>query len=170
MNIRIGITALVAVLALSGCIENGNGEKVGQITKVSKEGAVCPTWEAEIIRGGFSGGSGVQGQSFHFTIENNDALVKQVQDAMDHQREVKIHYRSEMFTACRSEHDNFLVSLEIVGQGERKQGGLSMVDDAQTPGATPAATPAFGDVDPDVVQLLKVQAELIKRLEAKVGH
>jgi hypothetical protein len=159
---RTVLVAFAATLVLSGCIENGNGEKVGQITKVSKEGAVCPTWEAEIIRGGFNGGSGVQGQAFHFTIENNDALLKQVQDAMNNQQEVKIHYRSEMATLCRSEHDNFLVGIEIV---------KPQADKTRTTASSESVSPVAGSItDPDVVELLQVQAKLINRLVAKINR
>lgn len=60
------ISSLLLVVALpilfSGCWEVGKGEKVGQVVKVNEQsGLFCKTIEVEIIRGGFAGGSGVNG-------------------------------------------------------------------------------------------------------------
>jgi hypothetical protein len=93
-------------LILTGCWDTGSGEKIGNIVKLARTGAYgCPTWEAEIIRGGFSGGSGVNGTSFHFTIEDT-SLLPAVKKAMESRQEVKITYSSEMMTVCRSDSDN----------------------------------------------------------------
>lgn len=102
----------LCILVLSGCKDTGYGDKVGQIIKLSKQGFVCKTWEAELIRGGLNNGSGASSTVFDFTIEN-EALVKYVQDALDKQYEVKIHYNMEFTTACRSDSgDHFLDSIE----------------------------------------------------------
>lgn len=103
-------------LVLTGCWNTGRGEKIGMITKLAKEGTFgCPTWEAEIVRGGFNAGSGVSGASFHFTIED-EKLVEPVKKAMESQQEVKISYTSELATLCRSEQGNhFLASIEPIG-------------------------------------------------------
>lgn len=155
------IFAVIAMtLALSGCLQNGDGEKVGQITKVSKEGAFCPTWEAEIIRGGFNGGTGVQGQAFRFTIENNDALLKQVQDAMNKQQEVKIHYKSEVVTFCRSEHNNFLTGIEVISAPSAAKAPFT----SQLPPDTPIqrVDDASG-LSPEAIELAKVLERMMKK-------
>lgn len=144
------IVTLIAATTLMGCVLRGNGEKIGMITKIAKQGVFCPTWEAEIVRGGFSGGSGVNGQAFHFTIEN-DAQAEEIRKAMEEQREVKIHYRSEFATFCRSDSGNdFLTKLEIV---ERKANATGPKDEATT-----------GNSDDVVLRLLEVQAQLIAEL------
>ena len=84
----------------------GIGEKVGTIVKLAKVGVRCPTWEAQLVRGGFSGGSGVAGTiPFDFTIET-DVLAEQVRDAMEHSREVRLAYRTDMVRWCASESGN----------------------------------------------------------------
>lgn len=146
---KILCMALIAA-ALSGCIEKGTGEKMGVLTKLAHEGAVCATWEAEIVRGGMVGGTGVNGQAFHFTIED-EVLVKKLKDAMENQKEVKITYRTEKFTFCRSETaNNFLVDVTII---EPNKSDAVVVGKQVT-----------GNREETIVELLKVQAKLITEL------
>ena len=77
--------ALLSTVTLSGCIDTGSGEKIGSIVKLAQEGVWCKTWEGEIIRGGLSNGSGVNGQSFRFTIEDNPELVEKIKGVMESQ-------------------------------------------------------------------------------------
>lgn len=153
---KLALIALIAIstASLTGCYEVADGEKIGMITRVSQQGVFCKTWEAEIIRGGFSGGSGVNGQAFHFTIENPE-LVKQVQSAMEKQVEVKIHYKTEMNSFCRSSSgDSFVQSIETINNTPAQ--------------ASNSVTPAGTGYDKDkVIRLLQVQAELINELAKK---
>lgn len=127
------------------------------ITKVAKQGVICPTWEAEIVRGGMSNGSGVNGQSFHFTI-TDDATAAKVQEAMDTQSEIKIKYRTELITFCRSESpaNAFLTDVEVLKTAQRPlQAEVTSVN-----------TPS-NDSGDEVTQLLQVQATLIADLVKK---
>jgi hypothetical protein len=149
-------------IVLSGCGDATDGEKIGTFVRLHQTGFFCKTWEAEIIRGGMNGGSGVAGAAFDITIENPELLEK-VKGLMESQTEVKITYHQERFTWCRSESaDNFLTS--IVEQSRK---------------ATHIDTTVSGDVtvhqetqsesdarthDEKVNQLLKIQAELIEEL------
>ena len=100
----------------------GTGEKIGVITKLAKNGTFCQTWEAEIVRGGLNGGSGVVGQPFDFTIED-EQLVTQIKEALDNQKEVKIFYHSEGMTFCRSNSgDHFLTKVEVVNEPSQSKG------------------------------------------------
>lgn len=106
----IGVSFLCLVLC--GCWGTGDGEKVGQIIKLNRQGAFCKTWEAELIRGGLNNGSGAASTVFDFTIEDM-RLLPQIQDALDKQYEVKIHYNMELATLCRSDSGNhFLTGIE----------------------------------------------------------
>lgn len=91
----------------------GDGEKVGQIVKLAKVGMMAKTWEAEIVRGGFQAGGGVNGQAFDFTVEN-EADANRLRSFMEAQREVTIKYRSEgVWSSWRSESGgHFLVSID----------------------------------------------------------
>lgn len=101
-------------LLLSGCYNIGNGEKIGVIVKLAKTGIFCKTWEAELIRGGLNAGSGVFSQPFYFTIED-ESLVPVIKDALENQKEIKIHYSSEAVSFCRSDSgSHFLTSVDAV--------------------------------------------------------
>jgi hypothetical protein len=88
---------------------------VGIITRVAQTGVFCKTWEATLIRGGLTGGSGAFSQPFDFTIENRDDAVDMLRQAMESGAEVKITYRSELNTFCRSDSgDHFLTSASVL--------------------------------------------------------
>jgi hypothetical protein len=145
-----------ASLSLSSCYEVGTGEKNGTITKFAKTGFFCKTWEAEIQRGGLNSGSGVIGAPFDFTVED-PSLVQKVQDAIDSQREVRIHYRSEFNSFCRSDsQDHFLVSIDYVAAG---QGGTVRADGKPVVGTnlTPAQVNRLLDQNQQVIDILKTK-------------
>lgn len=144
--LNLAVAALMAV-SLSGCINTGDGEKIGMVTKLAKQGVIIKTWEGEIVRGGLSGGSGVNGQSFHFTIQD-EAVAKQVLAMMENQQEVKITYTSEMFAFFTSESGgHFLTKIEPI-----------------THKKTTAGTSAPGRDNDKIIELLRVQAQLIEEL------
>lgn len=142
---------------LTGCYETGSADKIGTIVKVGNgQGIFCKTIEAEIIRGGFSGGTGASGQSFHFTIESPEMAAK-LRVAMDTQQEVKIKYHTEMASFCRSDSEStFLDSFEIVEKTPKTQAS-----------PTGVANSAIVGANARIVELLKVQAQLIEEIAAE---
>lgn len=102
------ISLAILSLVLTGCWETKNGEKIGTIVKLSKEGVLIGTYEAELIRGGMNSGSGSFGSAFHFTVEDK-RLLPIVQEALDKQREVKIKFHKELATIARCESDNYFL-------------------------------------------------------------
>lgn len=111
---KLVIIAL-STMMLTGCWDMGGGEKIGSITRLQRTGVFCKTWEGEIIRGGLNSGSGVVGAAFHFTVED-DGLAQQVQKAMEAMQEVKITYKKEGLSFCRSDSENyFLTKIESLG-------------------------------------------------------
>ena len=149
------LLAMTAAVALSGCIETSHGDKIGTITKIAKQGVLCKTWEAEIIRGtGFNNGAGANGQSFHFTVRD-EATAKALEASMVAGQEIKIEYTSEWATFCSSDSNNFLKSYTVLNAPKPKVDGV-------------VATAA--GIDPTVAKLLQVQAQLIQELAAKVGN
>lgn len=112
-------TALIICLFLSACYTTQEGDKVGTITKLAKQGVIFGTWEGQIIRGGLAGGSGGFGQAFEFTVEKSEVLA-QLMNAMNAQQEVKIHYHKEALTWLRSESDSYFVdSVQVIGAGAK---------------------------------------------------
>jgi hypothetical protein len=144
------------LLFVAGCWDTGRGEKVGSIIKLNKQGIFCKTWEAEIIRGGLNTGSGVMGQAFHFTIEDNK-LAEEVEKYLNNQQEVKISYRREGITWCRSDsNDHFLTKIEPLGTVSNPP--------AQSKEATvvPATTPTAASKD-EMVNVMKKQNEILEQ-------
>jgi prepilin-type N-terminal cleavage/methylation domain-containing protein len=95
---------------------HGTGEKVGQIVLLNNRGFMNPTWEAQLIRGGMSNGSGAFGmQPFNFTIEDK-SLREKVEQYRKSNVEVNISYRIEGICApTRSESKcTFLTGIEPV--------------------------------------------------------
>lgn len=105
---------LCALVALSGCHCNGpaEGEKIGQIVKIETSGIVCPTYEAELIRGGMSDGTGsAGGQSFHFTIPS--ALVAEATKIMESGSEVRLMYSRPIISSlCKTKTGTFATTIK----------------------------------------------------------
>lgn len=108
------LAIFLGCLLLQGCWETQQGEKTGVIVKLSKQGVIIGTYEAQIIRGGMNSGSGSFGAPFDFTVEDKE-LLPIVREAMENQNPVLIKYHKEAITLWRAESDNyFLDSIEIV--------------------------------------------------------
>lgn len=144
---------LLAVALLAGCVQNGDGEKIGTVVRINKSGAFCPTNEVEIVRGGLSNGTGAVGGIFDATVEDA-SLLEKLKSAMEHQQEVKITFTSEMFTFCRSgnQGSHFIRSVDVMNAPAPAANGLAPVA---------AGTGSRNDT---IVKLLSVQAELLKEL------
>jgi hypothetical protein len=156
-----GAAAASLLLLLGGCWETGNGEKIGTITRLNKRGVFCQTWEGEIIRGGLNTGSGVMGAAFHFTVED-PSLVPLVEQAMNSQQEVKIGFRSEGMTFCRSDSDNyFLTRIEPLHTVSVPPAQKDMPD------PRPSSRASNGDLSPALEQLLRQNNALLQKLLEK---
>ena len=111
------ILSLLSITLLAGCglnTSNGTGEKIGQVVKLSKVGMFSKTWEAQLIRGGMSGGSGSFGTvPFDFTVESEKDADK-LRGYLESQTEVLLQYRTEgLYSLFRTEGGgHFMVSIE----------------------------------------------------------
>jgi hypothetical protein len=148
--LNVAVAALVAA-SLSGCWITGDGDKTGFIVKVAQEGSFHDTWEAEMIRGGISNGTGATGSAFHFTIED-ETLVPIVKEAADKNLEVKVHYKHEKLAPWRSQFgNNFVTKVEIIGKSKETGNRLA--------NTTVAVTGEKSDI---ITKLLQVQGELLQ--------
>lgn len=116
---------LFLAVLMSACILNtspGDGEKVGQIVKLSKVGMINKTWEGQIVRGGFTDGGGVNGTAFDFTVEDN-ALAAEVLKFMESRTEVRIKYTTEgIASGLRTESSaHFLTSIKALSDTAGKR-------------------------------------------------
>ncbi|MBY0559900.1 hypothetical protein [Hyphomicrobium sp.] len=152
------VSAVALSVAVGGCYTSRTGEKIGRITKLYRSGPICPTWEAEIIRGGFTSGSGVNGAAFDFTIED-DATAERLRQVMESQQEVKIHFHTETFySPCRSDSGgDFLDSIESIGKPEAQV--------SQGAAASPAAVAPTADRLAVMQQIVRQNQELLDMLK-----
>ena len=105
---------LLSLIALGGCWDRGTGEKIGTVIRLNHEGVICQTYEGELIRGGMAGGSGSFGTIFHFTVEGRPDLIAKLHEYMEKQTEVRITYRMELVTLCRSENRDNVFLTDVV--------------------------------------------------------
>ena len=113
MTVLRAVLIITIAMMLSGCWEYGDGEKIGTIIKLQKSGFFCKTWEATMVRGGFTDGSGVAGTTVsHFTVENKD-MAETVKRLMETQTPVRVVFSEEVLTFCRSDSGSvFLTEIE----------------------------------------------------------
>ena len=97
------------ILLTCGCAcrtDPGSGSKRGIIVHVSEQGMIWKTWEATLVRGGLSDGTGVMGGNFEFTIPDTALALKAIK-FMESQEEVIIDYHMEgISSSTRSESSN----------------------------------------------------------------
>jgi hypothetical protein len=139
------------------------------MTKLAQQGVFVTTWEAELVRGGsFTGGTGVQGAPFDFTIDD-PALLAKARDAFDNQKEVRIKYHKK--TLCWYSHSdcNFLDSIEIVS--ETQGGTMARGPQPQQPVNTAGAVTAddFTASLKQNQQALDQNERLLRIVEQQVG-
>lgn len=84
---------IFSCLFFSFKISTVTGQKSGVIVKCADEGFVFKTHECEIIRGGFNNGSGVNGNSFDFTV-SDESIYQKILESMNKNSEVTLKYHS----------------------------------------------------------------------------
>lgn len=86
---------LVAVLSGgSGSISISDGNRTGQITKLSHKGIYWTTWEGELLVGGLRSGS--VANVWQFSVIDS-SIIEQLRKAMDESASVNLHYRQVFF-------------------------------------------------------------------------
>jgi len=136
-------------LMFAGCWNVGEGEKIGQVVKIDEQsGVFSKTVEVEIVRGGLSNGSGVNGSSLHFTIENNPDAVELVKKAMENGSEVKVNFHEEMVTWLRSDSNN-IFGDKIVVINDKADSDTSVFK---------------GNAKTELLKALKLNNEIIQKL------
>lgn len=105
---------IVVVLTLAGILflaymifgSYGAGYRAGAITKIAKKGILFKTNEGEMYTAtlinssgepGDADGSGVINNIWYFSIENDEALIKQLEDALLNGHRVKLHYHQKFW-------------------------------------------------------------------------
>lgn len=118
---------IFAIFVLVGCnaqgVGRGRGKKIGQIVRLSTEGRWCLTYEGEMMRGGFRGGSGVSGPAFHFTVLSKDMFDK-LQEVMDKQQEIEVDYlKATIQGGCAptTESEGYVIGYRVLDVEQRRK-------------------------------------------------
>jgi hypothetical protein len=119
---------IAACLPLAGCFDYSDGDRVGTIVKFSYKGVICKTWEGELLIGGMkrktqtstdsngniSSSSTMALNVMEFTVENPE-LIQPIINAMEAGKQVRLTYKQELFTICRSDgDDSFVQSIKVL--------------------------------------------------------
>lgn len=114
MDFKKTVIIGASCLLLSGCWNKGEGQKIGVIVKVAKEGAIWETWEGELIRGGLQDASGANGSSFHFGFGAfKGKMVEKATELMNMNKPVTLTYECEVFVGpWRSAHKCFVTNIQ----------------------------------------------------------
>jgi len=75
--------------------DNSDGDRVGQVIKISKKGWVWKTYEGELTMGSFQGSSGLSPYVFEFTVCDKDQnKINIIENSLG--KQVKITYTSPL--------------------------------------------------------------------------
>jgi hypothetical protein len=105
-----GIFALYTWATLS--YTYSNGKRAGFLQKFSQRGWVCKTWEGEIVTGSMIGNQ----EKFLFSVRD-DALAKQMGDAIGKRVEIDYDQHIGIPTNCFGETEYFAKSLKLMTDG-----------------------------------------------------
>lgn len=137
MKLKQLLIACVTSISLlsSGCgsgFESGEGKKIGQIVKIGSHGFFCSTYEAELIRGGFNSGSGVNGNALNFTIKSKK-LYEQLTKAMENQSEIELSYSRTAFSGpCYGESNIIATGFKVLEKKEIKAEKVEKTEKVET--------------------------------------
>lgn len=115
------LALMFVMAALAGCNCNySNGARVGVVTKFSRKGAVCKTYEGEMNAGGFRNSSDGEGNTtvvaniFLFTVKSRE-LADEVERAMESGKRVKLTYEEVAFRdPCSTSSGYFVSKVEVL--------------------------------------------------------
>lgn len=107
------LAALSILTVLSGCVYS-EGDRSGVVSKFSRKGMLCKSWEGEL----FMGGGAVVGNNisyvFNFSV-TDPAIVTQVQDALTTEKRVILHYEEyKMGAICSRDTDYVIKSVRVL--------------------------------------------------------
>lgn len=87
----------IIILFLCTACNFSEGDRVGQVVKLSKKGVIFKTYEGELATIAKGTQATLMSNSFAFSIKD-EALVKKVQEAMNNNKTVALHYEEQFFS------------------------------------------------------------------------
>ena len=105
---------------LAGCgVTYSDGDRAGNVTKLSYKGVVCKSWEGELATDGFVSKTDAKGNRsssnvFSFSVTDL-AIVEKLQAAQESGSRVKLHYNQVMLkNPCTSSTDYYITEVTPV--------------------------------------------------------
>ena len=94
------ILIAVGTVAFLMLASYGDGYRVGTIQKIAKKGFLFKTYEGELTQGFIEGAAdagagGVATRIWYFTVENDPAVLSQIDHAIEANKKVKLFYKEK---------------------------------------------------------------------------
>lgn len=112
--------ALTMLFALTACGPNySNGDRVGTVSKLSNKGLIFRSWEGQLIQGGMMNKTDSEGKSslvantLEFNVQDPE-VVKQLQDAMNTGKRVKLTYTEWAIAPITIENSYVITSVTVL--------------------------------------------------------
>jgi hypothetical protein len=105
---------ILTLLCLTAC-SYSEGDRQGQIVKLSRKGIIFKTWEGELATLARGQVGTLLNNSFAFTITSED-MAKRVQEAMNTGKTVTLHYEQQFFMFPWQGDTSYVITNVSVGQ------------------------------------------------------
>ena len=130
-----------------------DGERAGTVSKFSRRGYIFKTYEGVLNVGGFSGETGsLTPQYFDFSVKD-DAVAKQITDAVKTGQRVTLHYEEKIIRfPWNGDTKYYITNVETVGPAPQPYGGGYPGQQPQPGYQQPGNQPGYQDRQAPVQQ------------------
>ena len=105
--------AATAFLSACGVLTYSEGDRAGVVTKLSKKGVVCKTWEGELLMGGINQFAAPAANVFHFSVVDEN-IVDDLKVVMEQQKPVRLTYKQVLLPwFCDQQTEYQIVGVTI---------------------------------------------------------
>ena len=115
---RLAVVVLAALALIGcgrGCVNYSDGVRIGTITKFSRKGLACKTWEGEMALGGYrSTEHGVVANLWEFSVDRPE-LVEAVQAAQKNGTRVEVTYNQAILGGpCYADSEYYVQAVRVL--------------------------------------------------------
>lgn len=109
----VAISIILLILYTIFNVNYSEGDRAGIVTKITKKGFICKTWEGTMNLGGTTtdANNNLTTNTFDFTVKDLKVLQK-VKDAMESGKRVSLTYEQKFFTFCSSDSNYFITDVK----------------------------------------------------------
>lgn len=124
-NVMMGFAMLATVMATSGCTGCGSdysdGDRVGVVTKFSRKGLVCKSWEGEMTLTGFRPAENNTMVANIWKFSADDNIAPQITKAMQTGGPLKLTYRQWAIAPSCQDTDYNITAVDLAGTNHAAQ-------------------------------------------------